>query len=130
MKILVGLDDTKIADEVIKLAHKHAKAFKAEVYIMILLKQGPELKKTDIDMAENKLEKIERSLKADGIPCKTQASVSVQSPGEDLVRFVKDTGADEIILGIRRKSKVGKLIFGSTAQYVILNSPCPVVSVK
>ena len=37
---------------------------------------------------------------------------------------------DMIFIGVRRRSKVGKLLFGSTAQYVILNAPCPVVSVK
>jgi len=50
--------------------------------------------------------------------------------GEDIVEFAEQNKADEIIIGIRRKSKVGKLIFGSTAQYVILNASCPVVSVK
>jgi nucleotide-binding universal stress UspA family protein len=37
---------------------------------------------------------------------------------------------EEIIIGVRRRSKVGKLLFGSTAQYVILKAPCPVVSVR
>ena len=50
--------------------------------------------------------------------------------GEDLVQFAEQNKIDEIILGIRKRSKVGKLMFGSTAQYVILNAPCPVVSVK
>ncbi|MGW8186758.1 MAG: universal stress protein, partial [Desulfobacterales bacterium] len=52
------------------------------------------------------------------------------SPGEDLVQFAKENRIDEIIIGVRRRSKVGKLVFGSTAQFVILNAPCPVVSVK
>ena len=87
MKILVGLDDTKIADEVLKVAHKHAKEFQAEVYIMASLKQGPDLEKLDIDKAENKLERMAKPFKVDGISCHIHAAVSVKSPGEDLVRL-------------------------------------------
>ena len=130
MKILVGYDGSKVADDVIKLAHKHAKAFEAEVHIMTSLEQGAGLKKEDIDKAESKLEKLARSLKSDEIACEAQAAVSYQSPGEDLVQFAKDNQIDEIMIGVRRRSKVGKLVFGSTAQYVILESPCPVVAVK
>jgi nucleotide-binding universal stress UspA family protein len=130
MKILVGYDGSKVADDVIKLAHKHAKAFEAEVHIMTSLEQSAGLKKEDINKAESKLEKLATSLKSDEIACEAQAAVSYQSPGEDLVQFAKDNQIDEIIIGVRRRSKVGKLVFGSTAQYVILESPCPVVAVK
>ena len=37
---------------------------------------------------------------------------------------------NEIIIGVRRRSKVGKLLFGSNAQYIILMAQCPVVAVK
>jgi len=130
MKILVGYDGSKVADDAIKLAHKHAKAFKADIYIVTSLEQGPGLKKEDIDKAESKLEKLKTPFKRDDIPCETQASVSYQSPGEDLVNYTKDKDIDEIIIGVRRRSKVGKFVFGSTAQYVILEAPCPVVAVK
>ena len=130
MKILVGYDGSKVADDVIKLAHEHAKAFKADIYIVTSLEQDPSLKKEDIDKAESKLEKLRTSFRADDIPCEAQTSVSYQSPGEDLVNYAKDNNIDEIIIGVRRRSKVGKLVFGSTAQYVILNAHCPVVSVK
>jgi nucleotide-binding universal stress UspA family protein len=52
------------------------------------------------------------------------------SPGEELVQFAEDNQINEIIVGVRRRSKVGKLLMGSTAQHVILNAPCPVVSIK
>jgi nucleotide-binding universal stress UspA family protein len=51
-------------------------------------------------------------------------------PGEDIVRFAKENNVDEIIIGVRSRSKVGKLLFGSTSQVVILEAYCPVVTVK
>jgi len=130
MKILVGYDGSRVSENVLDFAHKHAKAFKADICIMTSMKQGPELKKKDIDKAESRLEKIKTLFKADDIPCESHASVSFQSPGENLVEFAKNNDIDEIIIGVRKKSKVGKLMFGSTAQYVILEAPCPVVAVK
>ena len=130
MKILVGYDGSKVAEDAVKLAQEHGRAFKAEIYIMTSLEQSPTLKKEDIDRAENRLENLQRAFEVDGIPCKTQAFVSYQSPGEDLVNYVKGNDIDEIIIGVRRRSKVGKLVFGSTAQYVILEAPCAVVAVK
>jgi nucleotide-binding universal stress UspA family protein len=130
MKILVGYDESRVAEAALTLALKHAKAFGADILVVTSLEQGPMLKKEDIDMAESKLEKIKTPFTADDIPCETRTTVSYQSPGEDLVNFAKENDVDEIIIGVKRRSKVGKLVFGSNAQYVILEAPCPVVSVQ
>ena len=60
----------------------------------------------------------------------TLLSVRGLEAGEDMIRIADEKKADEIIIGIQRKSKVGKLLFGSTAQYIIMNAPCPVVTVR
>lgn len=130
MKILVGYEKSRVADEALNLALKHAHAFGADVIIVTSLEQGPTLKKEDIDKAENRLEKIKKQFTADEVSCEVRASVSYQSAGEDLVNLAKEHDVDSIIIGVRRRSKVGKLVFGSTAQYVILEAPCPVISVK
>ena len=130
MNILVGYDGSKVAKEALGLAKKYAKAFDAMVYVVRSLAQSREMKLEDIQQAEQELENIRRSFRDEGIACKTEAIVSSISPGEDLVQFAQENEIDEIIIGVRRRSKVGKLIFGSNAQYIILMAQCPVVTVK
>ncbi len=130
MNILVGYDGSNVAKEALVLAKKYAKAFDAIVYVVRSLAQSREMKLEDIQQAEQDLENIRRSFRDEGISCKTEAIVSSISPGEDLVQFAQENEIDEIIIGVRRRSKVGKLLFGSNAQYIILMAQCPVVSVK
>lgn len=52
------------------------------------------------------------------------------SPGERIVAFADRVGADLVIVGGRRRSPAGKAVFGSTAQTVLLNAPCPVIFVR
>ncbi|MGD8211451.1 MAG: universal stress protein [Desulfobacterales bacterium] len=130
MKIVVGYDGSKAADDAIKIAQKHAKAFEAEVYVLTFLEHRPLLKTETIDQAKSKLEKLKKAFTENAIACEVNASVSYMSPGENLVKFAKENDADEVIIGVRKRSPVGKAVFGSTAQYVILNSPCSVTAAK
>ena len=72
MKILVGYDGSKVAEDAVKLAQKHGHAFKAEIYILTSMEQSPALKKEDIDRAESKLEKLQRAFKADIFPVRSK----------------------------------------------------------
>jgi nucleotide-binding universal stress UspA family protein len=50
--------------------------------------------------------------------------------GERIVEFAEEQGVDLIIVGGRARSPSGKTVFGSTAQEVMLNAPCPVTFVR
>ncbi len=130
MKILVGYDGSNVAKEAIATAEKHANAFKAEIILVHSMAGGPEVPRKDFEDAENELGYEKNMLLDKKIPCKPILSVRGLEAGEDLVQLADEHKADEIIIGVRRRSKVGKLIFGSTAQYVVLNASCPVITVK
>ncbi len=130
MKFLVGYDGSNAAENALKLAQNHANVFNADIHIVTSLEQGHDLSNEDIGKAEGELEYLRTPFNIDNIHCETYVSVSYITPGEDLVQFAKDNNIDEVFIGVRKRSAVGKLVFGSTARYVILNAPCPVVAVK
>jgi nucleotide-binding universal stress UspA family protein len=130
MKILVGYDGTNSAKEALNLAKTHAQVFSASVDVVTSMQKGTEHQREDIEQAERGLEYAKSIFEENNIACNTHLLIRGMSPGEDLVEFAKENEADEIIVGVKRRSKVGKLILGSTAQYVILQAHCPVVSVK
>ncbi len=49
---------------------------------------------------------------------------------EALVGAAEDVGAELIVIGLRRRTSTGKLILGANAQHVLLDAPCPVLTVK
>ncbi|MCV2396475.1 universal stress protein [Actinotalea sp. M2MS4P-6] len=49
---------------------------------------------------------------------------------DDIVSAAVDRAAELIVIGLRRRSPVGKLLLGSNAQRILLDSPCPVLAVK
>jgi nucleotide-binding universal stress UspA family protein len=130
MKIVVGYDGTSAAKEALDLAKIHAKAFGATVEVVTSMEKGTEDQREEIEQAERGLEWAKSLFEENNIECGTHLLIRGMAPGEDLVEFAKETSADEIIVGVKRRSKVGKLLMGSTAQFVILQAACPVVSVK
>ncbi|MFV0425741.1 MAG: universal stress protein [Beutenbergiaceae bacterium] len=49
---------------------------------------------------------------------------------DDLIHLAQQRDAAMIVIGLRRRSPVGKLILGSNAQRILLDAPCPVLAVK
>jgi len=130
MKILVGYDGSNSAKAALETAINHAHAFDAAVEVVASMVKGTEDERKEITDAEGSLEYVGSLFKKENIACNTHLLIRGLSAGEDLVDFATEKGIDEIIVGVRRRSKVGKLLMGSTAQFVILNAPCPVVTVK
>jgi nucleotide-binding universal stress UspA family protein len=129
MKIMVGYDGSKASMRAMELAISHAKAFDGQIVAVASMDRGTENELEDINVLEEALKRLKNDIEAKGISCDTHLLIRGMSPGEDLVKYALEQEIGEIILTIQRKSKVGKLIFGSTAQHVILNAPCPVVTI-
>lgn len=130
MKILVGYRGLDVGRDLLEIALKHAKAFNGEVLVVTSMKGGERDEHGAYEEAEKNLKDAGQYFEENGVKSDIHLLVRGFDPGEDIIRFAREKDVDEIIIGVKSRSKVGKLLFGSTAQAVILRAPCPVVTVR
>ncbi|RCU47445.1 universal stress protein [Haloplanus salinus] len=53
----------------------------------------------------------------------------VGKPSQRVLEYAADVDADYIVVGGRKRSSVGKVLFGSVTQSILLNASSPVVTV-
>jgi nucleotide-binding universal stress UspA family protein len=130
MKLLVAYNGTKEADAALALAKTHAKIFGAKLMVVSSSEGGKGEKIEDINKIKQDLERLQQDISKDGLECEVEQLARGLTPGEDIVLYAAENDIDQIYVGIRKKSRTSKLILGSTAQFIILKSKCPVTSVK
>jgi nucleotide-binding universal stress UspA family protein len=76
------------------------------------------------------LEEIGAELVAAGLEVVLEDLARGNEPAADLVEVADRESAALIVIGMRRRSAVGKLLLGSNAQTILLTADCPVLAVK
>ena len=84
----------------------------------------------DTKATETELQRVSDELSGDGLALEVRQLVRGNEPAEDLISVANETDADLIVIGLRRRTPVGKLILGSNAQRILLDAPCAVLAVK
>jgi len=130
MKILVGYNGSEAAKRALALARDHAKIYNATVYVITSMEGGSKETADEVRKAESNLKFAKGFIEEEGIACETYQLARGLTPGEDIVGFSNENDIDHIFMGIEKKSKAQKIILGSTAQFVILKSNCPVTTRK
>ena len=76
-----------------------------------------------------RLRQLEADLTVSGVPFELRQPVG-RDVADDLAAAVAETDAELLVIGLRRRSAVGKLLMGSAAQRILLDVDCPVLAVK
>jgi len=74
--------------------------------------------------------RVETVLLESGVAFEVRGLTQGSDPADDIVTVAAELTAELIVIGLRRRSPVGKLLLGSNAQRILLDASCPVLAVK
>jgi nucleotide-binding universal stress UspA family protein len=128
--IVVGYVPKPEGQAALRLAAEEAKMRGASLVVVNSHRGGRDFDRDDAVESEAQLEEVRSQLKDAGVEHEIRQLVRGMDPAEDLINVAGEVSADFIVIGLRRRSPVGKLILGSNAQRILLDAPCPVLAVK
>ncbi len=130
MSVVVGYVPTPEGRAALKRASDEAKLRKTTLVVVNSHRGGAEYDSADAIVYQRALDEVRESLEAEGVDHEVRQLIRGQDPSEDLISVAEETSAQVIVIGLRRRTPVGKLILGSNAQRILLEAPCAVLAVK
>jgi nucleotide-binding universal stress UspA family protein len=98
---------------------------------LVVVNASPGGKKEDPSMAGDlDVQRVEALLSESGLDAEFKQFVRGKSAVEEIEELVDLLQVSVLVIGLRKRSAVGKLILGSVAQEILLSVSCPVLAVK
>jgi nucleotide-binding universal stress UspA family protein len=128
--VVVGYVPKPEGEAALHRAVAEAKLRGAKLVVVNSHRGGSEFDADASTQAERDMNAVRRVLDGSGVEYDVRQLVRGFEPAEDLISIAEANAAELIVIGLRRRSPVGKLILGSNAQRVLLDAHCPVLAVK
>lgn len=128
--IVVGYVPKAEGKAALRRAAEEAKLRGARLVVINSAHGGRDFDADEEIRSEAELDAVRKDLADAGIEAEVRQLVRGQDVADDLIAVAEEVAADFIVIGLRRRTPVGKLILGSNAQRILLDAPCPVLAVK
>lgn len=128
--VVVGYVAKPEGEAALAAAIDEAQRREARLVVVNSHRVGRDPAAVDDGAADETLDGVRARLDETGLSYDLRRLVRGFEPAEDLIAIAQESDAELLVIGLRRRSPVGKLILGSNAQRILLDAPCPVLAVK
>ena len=128
MTVLVGYVPTPEGEAAFTAALEEARR-RSEPLVLLNSPRAGAPVSTDV-AADDAVEGLTARAQAGGIPLEVRQHPHSGEIADEMLRVAQETDASVIVIGLRKRSAVGKLLMGSSAQRILLDADRPVLAVK
>lgn len=130
MTIVVGFIPTPEGHAALHRAAAEARLRRTRLVVVNSRDQAQQGDRAAVASFEEAVEQARQSLADEGLEHEVRAMARGRLPSEDLLDVADEVDAEMIVIGLRRRSPVGKLFLGSQSQAILLEAERPVLAVK
>jgi nucleotide-binding universal stress UspA family protein len=130
MPVVVGYIPTPEGQAALAAAEDEARRRRTSLVVVHSSRGGAGEDAEDVLAVREELEAIQSRLSREDLKVDIRDLALGREPVDDLLAVASEVQADVIVIGLRRRSAVGKLIMGSNSQHILLSADCPVLAVK
>lgn len=76
------------------------------------------------------LEWVQTTAEEAGVEVTIRQQMRGRDAADELLDVLAEVEASLCVIGIRKRSAVGKMLLGSNANQILMNAPCPVLTVR
>lgn len=128
MSVVVGYVATAEGDAALEAAVEETRRRGGRL-VVVLSERGHRFG-TGSGELEAQAEEVRQRLDEADVVHEVRQTTRGRDVADDIIAAAESTDGELIVMGLRRRSPVGKLILGSNAQRILLDAPCPVLAVK
>jgi nucleotide-binding universal stress UspA family protein len=130
MSVIVGYLSSERGHAALELGLSEARLRNTDLVIIHSLHGAGVDHDEDVVASDRELETIDEMLSKEGINYSIHNYVRGNSPSEDLVQAAADFDGQLIVIGLRQRTSAGKFLLGSNAHDILMNAPCPVLTIR
>ena len=130
MSVIVGYLSSERGRKALEVGIAEAKLRKTDVVVVHSLRGAGKSDDEDVIQSDRELTALEDLLTKEGVVFTIHNYVRGNEPAQDIIQAAKELGGELIVIGLRQRTSAGKFLLGSNAHDILMDAPCPVLTVR
>ena len=130
MSVIVGYLSSERGQKALEVGIKEAKLRNTGLIVVHSLYGAGKDDDEDVIKSDRELIDLEDRLKSEGIEFSVHNYVRGNAPVQDIIQAAQEFDGELIVIGLRQRTAAGKFLLGSNAHDILMDAPCPDLTVR